>query len=239
MSRIVYILITGIFSIIPLYIRMRRLLKDPNGTREQRYALAHEICQFVVRKARIEPLVTGYEHLPKEQGYLITPNHQGLIDPVLVCAYHEQPVSGVAKIEFKNTPLVKDVIKLIDGKLMDRQNVRQSVRVIRAITEDLKAGRTNLIYPEGTRSKEGNRCGEFKAGSFKAAVNAKAPIVPVAMVDSYKVFDDKGIKKQYPQMHILAPLYYEDYQEMSTEEIASEVQKRIEEKISECISNKK
>lgn len=239
MSRIIYVVVTGFFSIIYYFFKMKKLLKNPNATREDRYALAHEICQFVVKKARIEPIVTGMDLLPQQQGYLITPNHQGLIDPILICSYHQKPVSGVAKIEFENTFIVKDVLKLIDGKLMDRDNVRQSVRVIRAITQDLKDGRTNLIYPEGTRSKQGNVCGEFKAGSFKAAINAKAPIVPVAMVDCFKVFDGKGIKKQYPQMHFLEPIGYEIYKDMTSEEIASLVQKRIEEKISLCSDHKK
>ena len=72
---------------------------------------------------------------------------------------------------------------------MDRSNLRESIKVIRQVGEDIKKGRIVVIFPEGTRSKQGNIMGEFKGGSFKAAQNAQAPIIPVAMIDCFKPFE--------------------------------------------------
>ena len=69
---------------------------------------------------------------------------------------------------------------------------------------------------------------EFKGGSFKSAVKAKCPIVPVALIDSYKSFDTKSIEKVTVQVHFLKPMLYEEYKDMKTVEIAEEVKKRIE-----------
>ena len=88
-----------------------------------------------------------------------------------------------------------------------------------------------MIYPEGTRSRNGNQMGEFHAGSFHAAVKAKCPIVPVACIDSYKVLDQKGSKPVSVQMHFLSPLTYEEYKEMKTPEIAALIKGRIAEVI--------
>ena len=55
--------------------------------------------------------------------------------------------------------------------------------------KEVKNGRNYLIFAEGTRSKHGNHPQEFKGGSFKAAMKAKCPIVPVALIDTYKAFD--------------------------------------------------
>jgi len=84
-----------------------------------------------------------------------------------------------------------------------------------------------LIFPEGTRSKNKNNILEFKGGSFKSAMNARCPIVPVALIDSYKAFDSHSLSKLTVQIHYLKPLYYEDYKEMKSVEIATIVSDMI------------
>ena len=77
----------------------------------------------------------------------------------------------------------------------------------------------------------GNKLLDFKGGSFKAATKAKCPIVPIAMIDSFKPFDSGTIEPVKVQVHFLKPLLYEEYKEMNTNEIAKEVKFRIEEAI--------
>lgn len=76
---------------------------------------------------------------------------------------------------------------------MDREDVRQSLQVILDVTQEVKNGRNYLIFPEGTRSRRGNQVGDFKGGSFKCAVKAKAPIVPVALLNAFEPFDRNSI----------------------------------------------
>lgn len=52
--------------------------------------------------------------------------------------------------------------------------------------------------------------GEFKGGSFKAATKARCPIVPVALIDSFKPFDTNTISQVTVQVHFMEPLYYEE-----------------------------
>ena len=100
-----------------------------------------------------------------------------------------------------------------------------------------KKGRNYLIFAEGTRSKNGNRVGTFKGGSFKAATRAKCPIVPVALIDSFRPFDTNTIRPVTVQVHFMKPLLYEEYKDMKTTEIAALVQERIQNTIDENISN--
>ena len=67
----------------------------------------------------------------------------------------------------------------------------------------------------------------FKPGSFKAAVRAKAPIVPVCLIDSYKPFNTLTVGPVVTKVSFLKPLYYEEYKDMKTPEIASIVRQRI------------
>ena len=71
----------------------------------------------------------------------------------------------------------------------------------------------------------------LKGGSFKSATKAQCPIVPVALIDSFKPFDTNTIKPVTVQVHFMEPLLYEEYKDMKTTEIAALVQKRIQEKI--------
>ena len=88
-----------------------------------------------------------------------------------------------------------------------------------------------MIFAEGTRSKNGNKVGDFKGGSFKSATKAKCPIIPVALIDSFKPFDTKSIDPVTVQVHFLEPILYEEYKDMKTTEIASVVKERIQETI--------
>ena len=119
--------------------------------------------------------------------------------------------------------------------MIDREDVRQAMQVIIDVTNEVKSGRNYLIFAEGTRSKEGNKPGTFKGGSFKSATKAKCPIIPVALIDAFKPFDTNSIKPVTVQVHFLKPMYYEEYKDMKTTEIAAEVKKRIEQTIEENI----
>lgn len=77
---------------------------------------------------------------------------------------------------------------------LDRNDLRQGLQVIKQVAEEVKKGRNYLIFAEGTRSRKGNQLLDFKGGSFKSAVKAQCPIVPVALIDSYKSFDTNSIK---------------------------------------------
>ena len=115
--------------------------------------------------------------------------------------------------------------------MLDREDVRQAMQVIIDVANEVKKGRNYLIFAEGTRSKNGNHPGDFKGGSFKAATKAQCPIIPVALIDSFKPFDTNSISPVTVQVHFLEPLYYEDYKDMKTKEIAALVKQRIEQTI--------
>ena len=86
-----------------------------------------------------------------------------------------------------------------------------------------------MIFPEGGYEEEDGVLGEFHAGSFKSPQRAHCTILPVAIIDSFRIFD-KGFKTTLPiQIHYLKPILPEEYEGMSTTEIAELVKKRIQE----------
>lgn len=198
---------------------------------EEAFWKIKKVTKKANRAGRVTVEAYGLENIPKEDGFIFFPNHQGLFDMLVFLDSCPRPFSFVAKKEASNIVLLKQVIKALGAYPMDREDVRQSMKVINAVTEDVKNGKNFLIFPEGTRSKLGNVMLDFKGGSFKSATKAKCPIVPCALIDSFKPFDEKNIHPVKVKVIYMKPLYYEEYKEMKTVEIAEEVRGRIEKTI--------
>ena len=123
---------------------------------------------------------------------------------------------------------------MYEGYMIDREDIRQSMQVIMDVTEEVKKGRNvSDLCRRNPLERWETKLLEFKGGSFKAATKAKCPIIPIALIDSFKPFDTNSIAPVTVQVHFLEPIYYEEYQNMKTTEIAKEVKRRIEETISE------
>jgi 1-acyl-sn-glycerol-3-phosphate acyltransferase len=204
-----------------------------NYTEEQRYSMLKKIDKAANRGGNIIIDAHGTENIPQENGFMFYPNHQGLYDVLAILEVCEVPFSVVAKKEVENVPFLKQVFTCMKAYMIDREDIKQSMQVIINVTKEVKAGRNYLIFAEGTRSKQGNHTQEFKGGSFKAAIKAKCPIVPVALIDSYKAFDTGSIEKLKVQVHFLEPIPYEEYKDLKSTEIAAEVRRRIDETIRE------
>lgn len=232
MRRIILMFIRNFFNLpsylFDLFKYSRNVDKYPE---KERYQFLQKIVYNANRGGNVEIASYGKENIPKESGFILFPNHQGMYDMLALIDGCDQPLSVVSKKEVKNVPLLKEIFKIVKALFMDREDVRQSMKIIIEVTKEVLKGRNYVIFPEGTRSKNGNNVGDFKGGSFKAATKAKCPIVPVALIDSFKPFDTKSIKQVTVQVHYLEPLLYEEYKEMSTNDIAEEVKRRIVEVI--------
>lgn len=236
MNRIFYIIVKNFFRVPVWFYRIWKLgLPEDSHTDEQRYDYIRNVVKKVNKSGRVEICVHGTENLPSENGFILFPNHQGLFDVLALMDACPNPFTVVVKKEASNLILVKQVIKALNGFSIDRQDIRASMEIIAKMAEGVKNGRNYVIFPEGTRSREGNKLLAFKGGTFKSAINAKCPIVPVALIDSFKPFDEKSSKKQIVQVCFLKPLYAEDYQKLKTMQIAEIVHDKIQEEINRKI----
>ena len=234
MKRIILMIFRNLFYAPVMWIRLNWYVKHKEKySEDQIYALLRDIVVHAVRGGNVEVRSYGVENIPAENGFIMYPNHQGLFDILAVLDTCPNNFRIIGKAELTNTPLIKQVFALTDSYYIDREDLRQSMEVIKNVTKDVKEGRNFVIFPEGARSKQGNSLLEFKGGSFKAAQKAGCPIVPVAIADSYKVMDTNSTKRVTVKIAYLPPLLASDYQGMKTTEIAEEVRSRIIQKIQE------
>ena len=230
MNRIVLMVLRNILKVPGLYAKLCRYAKEPDRHPEQeRWDHISHILQLAVKSGNVDLQVTGLENIPAPgEGFMIYANHQGLFDVVAIASTCPTPLGAVVKKELQGVPFVQQVIDCTKSFPMDREDVRQSLTVIQNVIAEVKAGRNYLIFPEGTRSKNGNTMGDFHGGSFRCAIKAKCPILPVALVDSFRPLDQKGSAPITVYLSYLEPILFEEYGDRNTTELAALVKERIQ-----------
>ena len=179
------------------------------------------------------------EKYSEEERYELA-RYQGKYDALGIIDTHEKTCSLVMDKAKSRTILVSEFVDLLGGKRLDKKDVRQALTIINDVSQEVKAGKRYILFPEGGYdfNNRNNVCG-FKAGSFKIALKTKAPIIPVALIDSYKVFNSFTLGPVTTQVHYLEPIYSEEYEHLKTPEIAELVRKRIQDKIDEVLADRK
>lgn len=194
---------------------------------ETRYKMARKCIGIMMRNGRIETESFGQELLPKEGGYVMYSNHQGKYDTLGIMSSHPKPCTIVIDAYRSKLPITDTFIDLVQGSRLDKTDMKKQLHMILQIADEVKNGRRYIVFPEGGYDHNKNDLQDFMAGSFKCATKAKAPIVPVAIIDSYKPFGVNSLRKVKTQVHFLAPIFYEEYGKMTTAEIAEMVKGRI------------
>lgn len=206
------------------YISAVRVRKKDFGLRfEVAKIWAHTILKLTNTKLKI----IGIENLPKEGSHLLVSNHQGSLDAFIMFGALDIPFQAVGKIEGKKIPILGKWYTTMEMIYFDRDSIKDSMRMIKEAAECLKGGRNLLIFPEGTRAKSA-QMGEFKAGSLKPAYIAQKPIIPIALIDAYKVLDAPGGHRFTVTVKIGEMLTFEEFGSKSTQETIDVVKDRIQ-----------
>ena len=146
-NRIAYLVTRRFYKVPWLFHQIKLAGKENKYTIDERYKKVHDVCHRVNKYAHVNITCTGLENLPKENGYILTPNHQGLFDVLLICDTHERPTSFVIRKDLEDVILLKQVIKALDAKALDRDDPRQAMKIIKEMTEGIKQGRNYIIFP--------------------------------------------------------------------------------------------
>lgn len=229
MNHFISVFLRNFFRLPGMYATFCRHAKNPEQYPEQvRWTHIGRMLKLALEAISVDLRVSGVENIPATSGFMLYGNHQGLFDVIAIGSTCPMPLGAVYKKELKNTPFLKKFYSSTNSFALDRENVRQSLTVIQKVIDEVKSGRNYLIFPEGTRSKSSNTMGEFHGGSFRCAIKTKCPVVPFALIDSFKVFDQKGSGPHTVQLHYLPPISYEEYKDLKSVELAALVKSRIQ-----------
>jgi 1-acyl-sn-glycerol-3-phosphate acyltransferase len=154
---------------------------DPKG--ERVHWIARLWASASLKVSGVSVRLEGAENL-QHPPYLLMANHQSALDiPALLAAI---PLSFkfIAKRELFRIPIFGWAIRKAGYISIDRENPREALKAIEEAVQKISSGTTILIFPEGTRSKDGKLL-PFMKGAFSLASRAEAPILPLAIKGSY------------------------------------------------------
>ena len=195
-SFIFYInLLFALLATVPEMLRLQR--RKPTMTKEAVAEYAYSVAkryakaQYDATGSTVE--LIGGENVPASGPCLFVSNHQGYFDIAIFLAYVDREKGFIAKTEISKIPILRTWMWDIRCIFMDRSDIKKAAKAITEGIQTLKSGYCLVVFPEGTRSK-GGPVGEFKAGSFKLATKAKAPIVPVTIDGAADIMEKNGGK---------------------------------------------
>lgn len=200
---------------------------DDKYTESDRYKIARRMVGIMKRNGFIKTNVYGTDNLPSDGGYVMYANHQGKYDSLGIIYAHDNPCTVVIDEKRSHLFLTDQFVTLLKGSRLDKTNMKNQMQTIINVIAEVKAGRRYIIFPEGGYYHNRNEVHEFLPGAFKCAIKSKSPIIPVALIDSYKPFELNSIRPVTTQVHFLEPLYYEDYKDLNSIQIAQIVRDRI------------
>ena len=138
--------------------------------------------------ARIQ--VIGEENVHKDRAVLYVGNHKSYFDILLTYSRVPRLTGYVAKKEMESFPILSIWMKRLHCLFLDRKDIKQGLKTILTGIDLIKNGISVCIFPEGTRNKSNDRLLPFKEGSLKMAEKTGCPIIPFAITNSSKLFED-------------------------------------------------
>lgn len=125
--------------------------------------------------------LVGLERIPRDRGLILASNHQSNLDPPLIGAFFPRETGFVAKKQLFQNPFLRRLMQHFNAIPLDRSGV--DLKAIRAIRQRLSQGLDLVVFPEGTRSKDG-KLGQARAGLGLIVSAAEADVLPVLVTGS-------------------------------------------------------
>ena len=156
------------------------------------------------------PKAVGIENVPTEGPVIIAANHQSFLDDFLLPLVLPRRVTILAKADYFDKWYTSWFFKLAGCVPVRREGGSASRAALQAAIDSLNRGKLVALFPEGTRSPDG-RLYRGKTGVARIALEAQAPVVPVAIMGTYELmpYDKKAPKPGRVEIRFGKPLTFE------------------------------
>lgn len=173
--------------------------------------------------------IRGRKNIKKRKTYVIISNHQSALDIVVLYRLYTH-FKWVAKRELFKVPFVGWNLTLNRHVAVDRSSSKSALQMIQKSIAHLKQGSSILIFPEGTRSEDG-QIRRFKDGAFIIAKKAEVSILPVVINGTLETLPKSGMVggKQVFDIRVLPEIPYESFKDKSPADIAKEMHELLTE----------
>ena len=232
---LLYILgiLLGLFALYVLFLGACALLVDPKKEYEKNSPyyrfLLDSVTAAAMKLLRIRVHVSGIEKIPKDTKVLFVSNHRSNFDPIITWYILKKwKIAFVSKPSNFKIPFFGRIIRKCCFMPIDRENPRNAIVTINNAAKLLKKQEVSIgIYPEGTRSKNGQLL-PFHNGVFKIAQKAEAAMVVLCVTGTEKISKQTPFRRTDVYLDVLEVFSAQGIKETKTEMIGTAVRRLIE-----------
>lgn len=209
------------------------LLKKP----EQVHQIAFLWGEAIVKFSKIEIEVFDREKIYRNGPVIFVSNHQSLFDIFIFYSFLDVSFRWMAKKSLFKLPIVGPAMKAAEYIPVEREDRKKAMQSLFEAAEQIRSGKSVIIFPEGTRGKIDGNMLPFKKGSFILAKKANVVIQPIAIWGSQYIIPverDKFFQRIYPGKvwaKVCNPIFPEEYKNLSVDELSEHLRKVLEENI--------
>ena len=188
------------------------------------HIVARSWGQSILFASRIHVTVKGFSNIDPDKPYIFMPNHMSNGDIPVLLAHLKVQFRWLAKAELFRVPLLGFAMKRAGYISIDRSNRKSAFESLARAAQTIRNGRSVLIFPEGTRSRD-QSIKAFKKGGFVLAVESGVPIVPVVIHGTWRIMSKNGlmIRPGNVTLEILEPIETRDYSRGTKDELLERV----------------
>lgn len=157
------------------------------------YEYARSWSRLLLRMCGIRVTLIGRDELDPTARYIYVANHASLFDIPVILASVPDNVRIMYKRELERIPVFGWALKISPFIAIERERAREAADVLQKVVATMAAGSSVLVFPEGTRSVDGN-VGTFRRGAFSLAVRSERQIVPLALKGTAAILPKKTRK---------------------------------------------
>jgi 1-acyl-sn-glycerol-3-phosphate acyltransferase len=151
------------------------------------YNISNRLAILGVRLVGVKIEIRGMENLEAGRNYIFMANHTSNLDPPVLLPTIPGRCSVLVKKELYRVPVLGTGMKMASLVPVDRSDREAAIESVNAATAVLRQGLHMLIFPEGTRSRDG-RLLPFKKGPFHLAIDSGVFVAPVTLLGTYELW---------------------------------------------------
>ena len=220
---LLYFLIPGFFA---LFVNPKK-----NYTNDSKLfrTILNAVSIIALKIMRVKIQVSGAEKLPHGQKLLFVGNHRSNFDPIITWySLRDWKIAYISKASNFKIPIFGRIIRRCCFMAIDRESPRKAINTINQASELLKSKEVSVgVYPEGTRSKNGELL-PFHNGVLRIAQKANASIAVVILKGTEKIHKNYPFHRTYVEMTIAEVIPSEQVSSIRSAELGDKVRNIIE-----------
>lgn len=203
-----------------------------DGTGRLQHRIARQWARILLRISGVQVTVTGAENLTPGTAYVFCSNHLSLIDTPLVFGYLPWEFRILARKGLWSIPFLGWHLRRARHMPVARDDVRHSLRNLTDAAQRVAAGMSVVVFPEGTRSPDGNLV-EFKAGAAYIAIKAGVPLAPMCILGTRQVHTEGSVivRPGRAELHIGAPISTAGLTPRDSRQLLAKLRERVTEMV--------